>query len=171
MDYNEYYEEVIRLFENKIQSNDNNLRMKILNCLITWYKKKYENILKKKFNEHSEIGIVNITKEIKRVCDMNDYDKLQEVYECEELIELERFSDKIFLLVQESEEKEIVFNQDDYNNVINKLNDMEKMFPKIIINKFKKIKSECLLDLDYLLNKGQVESYSFRTYDYLRKKL
>jgi len=171
MSYDEYYKMVIQNFDNSINSNDIQLREKILNTLIRWYQKNYEQQLIDYFKTNDEDSIVAISKEFKRVCDLNDYDKIQETYESNQLEELNRLSNQIFQLVKKiNNDNSIAFNKNDYDNVIEKIKLLENDLPKIIINKFNFIKSECLLDLEYLLKNGKVQYYSIRTYDYLKRE-
>ena len=170
MNYDEYYNQIIKLFEEKIKTKKNELHDKILNCLNDWYRNTYENKIKFYFEDGNELAIINTTKEIIKVCESNDFDKIQSIYECDELKNLQKISNQIFDLVKKiSRNDRINFNQDDYDKYINKLKEIESSFPVIIINQFNKIKSECILDLNYILNGGKVNNYSFRTYDYLRK--
>lgn len=171
MKYDEYYDMIINIFNDSIKVTDIELRNKIFNTLITWYKENYEMLLIQYFEKEEENAIITLTKEIKQICNLNDYEKIQETYECEQLDELNELSNKIFDLVKQMEkDNNINFSKEDYEIVSNKLNKIEKEFPKIIIEKFKNIKSECLLDLEFLLNKGNVKYYSFRTNNYLKSE-
>ncbi len=170
MNYDEYYNQIINLFEEKIKTKDHELHDKIFDCLNNWYKSVYEDKIKFYFEDLNELAIINATKEIIKICESNDFDKIQSTYNCRELNNLDEISSQIFDLVKKTSRNEIInFNQSDYDNYINKLKEIESSFPLIIIAQFNKIKSECLLDLNYILKRGKVNNYSFRTYDYLRK--
>ena len=112
-----------------------------------------------------------MTKEIQNICSLSDYRKFQEIYECPQLTEISKLSNKIFNLIKECKQRKVSFDIKDYNYFINELNKYEQTFPKIIKNRFNEIKSECMLDLQYLLKQGNVDSYSFRTYNYLQQFL
>ena len=168
MTYDEYYDEIITLFKKSISMEDKDLYNKVFNCLIVWYQKNYEEQIKKYFQDENELAIINLSKKIYYICNLSDYDKLQEIYVCDELSKLEQLSNDIFELVKKSHTTNVSFDEGTYNSFVQAINQLEKTFPKIIINKYNTIKSECMLDLDYLLNKGNVQSYSIRTYDYLQ---
>lgn len=169
MNYDEYYNMIINIFYESIKVEDLELHNKVLDALINWYKKNYEMLLKKHFENEDEGSVVALTKEIKQVCNLNDYEKIQQIYECKQLDELNELSTKIFELIKQMKKNNnITFDQNEYKKILDKFNKIEEDFPNIIIDKFKNIKSECLLDLEFLLKKGNVENYSFRTYNYLQ---
>lgn len=172
MQYNEYYDMIIDLFRKSIKTKDASLYNKIFNTLINWYKNSYEADLINSFNAQNELRIANITKQIKKICEFNDYEKVQTTYQCDQLNELNKLSNQIFELVKESiKSKNVEFTELDYEKLMNKFKTIEQDFPKIIFNKFEYIRSECFLDLNYLLNKGNVQAYSLRTYDYLKNQI
>lgn len=172
MTYEEYYKTIINYFHDSIFTKEEKLHNKIFITLLNWYKNNYEEKLKECFKLQKEREIISISKQIKQVCSLSDYEKIQNTYECESLVKLNELSEKIYLLaIEMSKNNQIAFNKQDYDNLINELNKIESNFPKIIEDKLKMIKSECLLDLDYLLNHGKVSVYSFRLYDYLRDKI
>lgn len=171
MNYEEYYDNLIKTLNNSIDAENEIIRNKIFNFLLLWYKKNYEEKIKRCFDNKDENQIVNMTKEIQNICSLSDYRKFQEIYECPQLTEISKLSNKIFNLIKDCKQRKVSFGINDYNYFINELNKYEQTFPKIIKNRFNEIKSECMLDLQYLLKKGNVDSYSFRTYNYLQQFL
>lgn len=167
MSYDEYYTELIKFFHKSITIKDQDINSKIFNCLVNWYKANYEKNIIFYLNDNNQLPIINITKEIKRVCNLTDYQKLQEIYISEELNELNKISDEIFDLVKETCKNKTKIDEVYYFKMKDKINQLENKFPKIIIDKYNLIRSECILDLEYLINNGNVEKYSLRTYDYL----
>lgn len=171
MAYDEYYNLIIGTFKNNIKTQDVKLYYKVFNTLLKWYKDNYESDLMNFFKEKDEISIINITKEIQKICELNDYEKIQNTYQCNQLDELNKISNEIFELVKNmTKDNNVDFKESDYENFMNKFKQLEINFPKIIFNKFEFIKSECIIDLNYLLNNGNVQTYSIRTYDYLKNK-
>ena len=171
MSYEEYYNKIINIFHNSIKTLNNELHTKIFNTLINWYKSNYEKLLLDYFEKKQENNIIMITKEIQKICDLNDYEKIQNTYQCVELDELNKISNVIFELVKQMiKNNNVDFKQSNYEEILNKFELLEIKFPKIIFKKFEFIRSECVLDLNYLLNNGNVQAYSLRTYDYLKNE-
>ena len=79
MNYDEYYNQMVKLFEEKIKTKKTGLHDKIFDCLNDWYRNTYENKIKFYFEDVNELAIINATKEIIKVCESNDFDKIQSI--------------------------------------------------------------------------------------------
>ncbi len=167
MNYESYYDEIKDMFQHSIKTNDANLNKKVYTCLLEWYKRNYEEEIKKCFIENDYSKIISISEQIKKICNYSDYDKIQETYLCSELEELIKISNKIFDLVITSFTDNNIFTTIKYDEIEKKINSLGEKIPKIIIGRYKFILSECLLDLEYLKKQGNVNNYSIRTYNYL----
>lgn len=170
MKYEECYALIINNFHSKIKTSDKKLHNKIFLCLLSWYKNNYESVLKECFLNDDQPTIVRCIKEIENVCLLDDYQKVQKTYQSEKMEILNQLSNKIFELVK----KLIDFGENnlhilDCEKMVNMLNDLESQIPDILIERYKFIRSECLLDLEFIKSNGNISTYSFRTHDYLKR--
>lgn len=167
MSYEELYNSIINHFKNNIQTKDPIIHEKIYNSLISWYKSKYEERLKTDLKKDNIIDIKNIIEEINYICRLNDTDKLIEIEATNILKKIMEISNKIFQYAVDvyQKKKEVDLSIcDEYEIEINKL---EKDIPELMKDRYNLIKSECILDLNYLRNKN-TNVFSFRLSNYIR---
>lgn len=168
MNYDEFYKLLLNKLENSIKFNDQNLKSKIYKSLVNWYKNEFEEILIKSFKDNDEFEIANTLRKIDNICKLPDYIKLVEITKSKEYDEFYKLSldiyDKIinYYLVGKEVSKE------ECEELEKKVVDYEKIIPNILKNKYNEQKSECLLDIEYLKNKGKVDKYSIRFYNFIR---
>lgn len=171
MKYEECYNMIIENFKNKIQTSDKLLKMKIFNNLVVWYKQNYEDELKKHFQNDNKIAIDTILKQIGKICNKSDLQKMKLVYMDEKFEEFMKISDDIFSIVSESViNGKYSFTEKNLNDYIVKLDSYELLISKIFIDEYNYYKSECVLDLNFLKAKGNVSRYSLRTHRLLESR-
>lgn len=164
MNYDECYKMIVDNFKSKINTSDMLLKTKIFNNLLNWYKNNFEDKLKLYCSENNQLGIIYIFKRIEEVCQSDDYTKLNVIYFDKNYEDYIQLSHNIFSLVVDLiNNRNINFNDNDYDLYCNKLDEFQNVIHPLLIEDYKFIKSECLLDLLYLKNKGNVMTYSFRT--------
>ena len=136
--------------------------------MVKWYKDNFEEELKIHFQNDNRLGIISILKKIEFICQRSDLEKLEMIYSNENYEKFIDFSDYIFSLVVDFVKKNgCSLTNKDFFEYTKKIEEYDLKIPKILKNKYFYYKSECILDLEYLKNKGQVSSYSFRTYNLL----
>lgn len=168
MKYEECYRMIVQNFKEKIDTDDKLLKIKIFNNLLRWYKNNFESDLKLCFENDNKLGIISITKQIETVCKKSDLEKLEIVYSDDTYENFIKLSDYIFSLVRNSiKVKDYSLSDNDLNEYSKKLESYSSKIPEFLLEKYKYYKSECILDLNYLKNKGNVTTYSIRTHNLL----
>ncbi|MBR4618631.1 MAG: hypothetical protein IKO49_04940 [Bacilli bacterium] len=169
MKYEEFFEKVKTTFKNSIHTQDEELKNKIYLTLLKWYGDNFESELKKAFETNNETKVLLIADKISKICDLDDLNKLKSTYKDESLIELNKISSEIFEKVI-NYKTDIVFTEEEYNNYKNKIGMLKKQISPIFNSEIEYISSECELDLNYLLNKGNVECLSVRSSAYINNR-
>ena len=170
MTYQEYYATVKERFNNSVNTTDENLRTKILASLENWYQKNYADKAKDACEKSDDITLINISNDIEFICSKSDYLKVKLTYNDEAYNNSVKISRDIFSLVRESIDKnKFTLTLEEYNNFLRELEGYKENISILYKDDYDYLLSECVLDLDYLLNKGNVDSYSFRTSHYLGK--
>lgn len=168
MIYEEYYAIVRERFNNCIITNDDSLRSKILFSLESWYQKNYAEDAKEACEKNDDIALISISNDIEFICSKSDYLKVKLTYNDEAYNNSSKISKDIFSLVKESIDKnEFTLTKEEYDDIISKLKKYKQGVSRLYKDDYDYLFSESILDLDYLLNKGNVNSFSFRTSHYL----
>ena len=165
MNYDEVLKYIKGNFRKKIQTQDKILQIKIFNNLFNWYRDNFEENLKQAVEKNNQLGIISILKEIEKVCNLSDYEKMQLVYMDDSLKELIEISTTVFEMVKQfikNDKKEI--DLEELEAITKKIDQLEQNVSEIKRKKFIEEKSECLLDIEFLKNNGKVDNYSIRTY-------
>lgn len=168
MSYDEYYKMLDDYIYKSIKTTNFYLHKKIYTSILNWYDKYYKKKIKNYILEEKYSAVLSLSKQIYSVCSLSDYEKLEFTFECKELSELNALSDEIFNLVKTKIKSDITIDKEKVDEYVNKLNELSDKIPKILENKYDYIKSECLLDIDYLIMGNKVKYYSLRTSDYLK---
>ncbi len=170
MTYQEYYAMVKERFNNCVNTTDDNLRSKILTSLENWYQKNYADKALDACKKNDDITLVSISNDIEFICSKSDYLKVKLTYNDETYNKGEKISREIFSLVRESIDKnEFTLTLEEYNKYLRELENYKDNISTLYKDDYAYLLSESILDLDYLLNKGKVDSFSFRTSHYLDK--
>lgn len=163
MTYDEFYKMVIDYFNEHIDIDNKELKLKTLNSFIAWYNKNYQEEIKKCYEDNNQLRIINIAEYIKKVINLDRESFLKVIYIDENYEEFLQLSKKIYDLA-----KEALFSNkfnltiDEYNSFKLELDKYEEKISVIFKNDYYMHKSECYLDLEYLINKGNVNAYSIR---------
>ena len=170
MTYQEYYAIVKERFNKSINTTDENLRTKILTSLENWYQKNYADKAKEACEKNDDITLINVSNDIEFICSKSDYLKVKLTYNDETYKKSDKISRDIFSLVKESIDKnEFTLTLEEYNKLLEELKGYKENISSFYKDDYAYLLSESVLDLEYLLNKGNVDSYSFRTSHYLGK--
>ena len=81
MRYEEYFELVLNKISSSITTTDKELRERVYFSFLNWYKKKYEKKIQNAIELGEEYKLINITRQINKVCECSDIDKLKVTYE------------------------------------------------------------------------------------------
>ncbi len=168
MNYDEYYQIIENHFDNCINTEDEKLKGKIKHSLLNWYKRTYEEKAKEACINKNDDILISISNDIESVCSKPDYIKLKLTYKDDSYEYAKMISFQIFEIVQKSINKNSFdFSQEQYNNYLEILKRVGSSISELYKDDYKWLLSESELDLNFLLNKGNVEEFSFRTKDYL----
>ena len=163
MEYEELYKYICDMIDESIDNKDSNEHKKIYDIIINWYKNNYEESLKNLLEAKKEKPLLGILKKIKEICLLNDSEKIIFCSMKDDIKEIIDISSEIYNLAINNR----WINEDTYNSYLNKINEIENNTSESYKNIFLHEKSESLLDLQYLLNKGNIQEYSLRISDYI----
>ncbi len=171
MTYDKYYNILIKRFEKCINCKDTNLKNKIFNALKKWYLENYENKIKQAIKDNNFSLVEKISEEIEFVCNKPDIIKLKLISKDDKFNQVQKISNDIFLMVKDGiSNNKFTLTNDEYTKLekflLNAKNDISLLYQK----DYQYHLSECLLDLSFLLNKGNVDFYSIRASKYLDSK-
>jgi hypothetical protein len=168
MTYEEYERFILNNFKNSIYTTDELEKTKLFLMLKKWYVENYKNEIKKYFEKNEIYNVYDLSTKFSYVCTLSDIEKVFYVENEKKIEELSTLSKEVFLLVQEYvNKKSINFTEEDYKKYYDRakiiIENSEPLLKKIFETDY----SEMILDLDYLLKKGNVDAYSFRTSRFL----
>lgn len=167
MSYDEYYQIIENRFNNCINTKDEKLKAKIKHSLLSWYKRTYEEKAKEACTNKNDEVLISISNDIETVCSKPDYIKLKLTYKDDSYEYAKMISFQIFEIVQKSIDKNSFdFSQEQYDNYLDILKQVESDISALYKDDYKYLLSESILDLNFLLKKGNVEEFSFRTEAY-----
>ncbi len=170
MTYKEYEDNIKKKFIDCVNTTDEKLRFKIIQSLENWYQENYAKDVKEAFEKKDEVALISIVSDIDNVCSKPDYVKVKLTYNDESYNLLKKISQDIFSLVKESINKNnYSMTKDQYDKCLNDLKICKQNVSSLFKDDFDYLYSESILDLDYLLNKGNVKELSFRTSHYLEE--
>lgn len=168
MNYEEYNQRVYEEFNNSIKTTQEDLKKKILNSMINWYQRVWSEKVKELCQSNDSSELIAISNEIKKIGEKNDIEKLKMTYQDKNYEQFLELSKEIYNETKKAiDSHHIMITEEKYQNYVNQINDYETKISPIFQEEYKKNKSECFLDLDYLKSEGKKEIYSFRLYRYL----
>ena len=161
MNYDEYKQIVFEKIDKSIDYIvDNNKKILLKAILQKWFEEKYSEQIKNILLEKKYDQLIKISNEINYFLNITPEEQLLIIENNQDFITLKTISSEIFNKSISSLETNTFISEQEYNDYINRLNEIDKN------NKdngfFKNIISECLLDLEYLKNEGNVDIYSLR---------
>ena len=162
MQYTLFYETVVNIFEQSIDTKDKNLREKILHSLLFWYKRNFEELATKACEENDQQALASITNEVVNVSSKSDLEKLRDTYLDENYINFLKLSDEIFELAKKSGGNKTIDFDKQYETYYQKLKSFESIISPLFVDEYKRILSECILDLNLLKNGEDTTAFSFR---------
>lgn len=166
MEYNLMLNKIISELHESISYHDAKNRTVIFNSLYFWYLKNYSKEVENACLANDQLNLIKYAFEIEKICNLSDEEKLRAIINDSEFNELINLSSEIFGKVKNKN----MINVEEYEDYINKLNILKNSIDKQYIKESEMIISECILDLDYLRNNGDIEKCSSRYDLYCYKK-
>lgn len=171
MKYDEYFKMVLDKINDSITTTDKVLREKIYASVLKWYKTKYEPKVRELITSGEEHKLIYITRQINKVCESSDIDKLRLTYDDIYFEELKKLSEEVFNYVVKLIDNKSNYLDDLKNQeYLNKVKELKVNVSPVFKEDADRIMSEIDLDLKYLKANGNIENYSIRTGFYLRAK-
>ena len=164
--YNEIYKELYEEFQKSLNFDNDELKKKIINSFEVWFKDQYKKQLEEAIQEENYLEIDNIIQRIKKISNYDQINKLKAITIDKEYEEFKKLSEAIFRAALNREK----MSEGTITNYKEKMNEYEKRINNINLDDFKLLKSECLLDLNYLLDPENAKAYSLRLGKYIEKE-
>ncbi len=164
--YDKIYKEVYEEFQKSLNFDNDELKKKIINSFEIWFKDQYKKQLEKAIQEENYIEIDNIIQRIKKISNYDQINKLKAITIDKEYEEFKKLSEAIFRAALNKAK----MSEDTIKKYKEKMNEYEKKINNINLDDFKLLKSECLLDLNYLLDPEHTKTYSLRLGKYIERK-
>ena len=144
------------------------LRTKIMLNFDKWLRTNYKKDLIRCCELGDKFTIVSIVKKIEKIYMLSDYEKIKVLYIDNEFELFKKLSQEVFNLTTNFYEKEEPTSIDiDFDEYQQKLESFKSKISEVYISDYERELSECLLDLEYLKNKGNVTAYSIRLHNYI----
>lgn len=168
MTYEEFYQMVEETFDHSIQTEDEISRKKVRAMLQSWYMRVYDEKAQKLCSTDEETGLIAIALDIKRICKLSDAEKIKATYEDSAFLAFQNLSREIFNKALDlSNHKIDKIGSATYEMYNRQLEEYENKIAPIFKEDYMFLKSESILDLQYLKEKDGVKNYSFRLGKYL----
>lgn len=161
--YDKIYLDIYNKFENSINFDNETLKQKMLVNFRIWFEKKYKDKLLKDISEQNYVGIDYLIGKIEKITKCSDLDKNKIITIDDKFEEFKRFSNIIFKLALKKSRIDIKTYNDYKERIISYKDKINIIFE----DDYEYLKSECFLDLEYLLKGKEVGIYSLRLGKYI----
>lgn len=166
MEFNLINNMIVNELQHSIASDNVEIRTTIFNGMYSWYIKNYADKIRQACLSNNKMKLKYYVTQIENICNLSDVDKLKITFNDPKYTELISISDEIFNRIKENK----MLNEDEYNNYVNRIEEIKSKINKIYKRDSEHIVSECMLDLEYLKRNGNFEYYSLRFNQYRSTK-
>ncbi len=168
MDYEQCYQVIIKKIKNSIQTKNDSLHDKLIFHFKKWFHKNYKDKLEQCCKTNDFILLEQIYSTVDRVCNLSDYEKLKVIYEDTQFMEFKKISQEIYNLATNMYLKKTVkFDNHSYEEYLKKVSLFSGLISDVFQEDYKLELSECILDLEYLKNHGNVRYFSLRLNNFM----
>ncbi len=169
MDYKEYEKIVFENFRSSVLTSNSELKEKIFNYLVFWYNNICKDKLIEYFDNKEFDKIVSITYKLNYLCGLSDLDKIKYIYKDDSIDDFNKLSNEIFELATKAlDDANFSISNSEYDDYVSRINSLSENINEIYKNLVDIEISECMLDLNFLLNRKEV--FSSRLIDYRNKQ-